>query len=662
LLSELDAERKDQEFLERLHTLRLLPFDPRISDISNPVERSDNLRSEFLRLFSDEGLDLRTTSPAEVAAAVSQRSEKYRRGMLTALYSWRYFLLPVNRNPEADSSSSSTVYHHLSRRTGNADDLVLQDKLYDILAALDADTWRASMRAASQGSGDPDALSHVVSTIDIERQPPEVVLWLSAVIWENDYDHRYRALDLLKQSALYHPRDCFVFATLAEQFFSWHDSAHAAANFERSMIREQTALSEIAPAWIPSLQTLESLPAKQAAARELQRFCFAEALRNQSIAVAIYPRSASLRLKLANYVETNSPEEAFQLIKQTAAEIPCRESLVGLGRELERRGEQEEALRTYKQALEFAPHDKKVLHLLADCYDQLHLQAERLKVLQRLVEAHPESCDAHLRLYYAQKDNGNDEAALPLLLRAAHLFLEEGRRSNLEVMGIGLELFHFGRHDNAYELLRSYLIKRDGLQPAADNSVSWDVDTSDYNLGWSDEARVRQSFRQLFTGLMLNRWTRETGSPFHEQRPAAREVCEFLLQRFPDDPLNLVYLAMCVRDEDPGEAIRLCRQALERLPEQFEAGWAHLEIGDILVAQDRHEEARAEYRRVLEIPRPEGNKSTLFRYAQLLESASASLYQQKEFTDALEAQQACVAVLREVYPEGALCCRRVISS
>lgn len=78
----------------------------------------------------------------------------------------------------------------------------------------------------------------------------------------------------------------------------------------------------------------------------------------------------------------------------------------------------------------------------------------------------------------------------------------------------------------------------------------------------------------------------------------ARAAFEKILDLVPDHTEAMLNVALCIRDNEPLEAIDFLRRAIQLEPDY---ALAHAELGSIYAKQHRYEEAMREYRRAIEL-------------------------------------------------------------
>jgi tetratricopeptide (TPR) repeat protein len=185
LRERLAADARDEEFLTSFHHIRF-SVETQV-DLKNSRFTGD-VMSELSGALRRYGIAVGVTAPAQVAAHL-QRPEPIRRELLAALYECFRWL------PASDAQA--------------------RQWLFDVLGVADNDAWRVGVREAFARQ-DWKALEQLVKAVDVQEQPPAILLYLAA-----SFPRQMRAtrLKLLRRIQAAYPADLWANHGLAMELW-----------------------------------------------------------------------------------------------------------------------------------------------------------------------------------------------------------------------------------------------------------------------------------------------------------------------------------------------------------------------------------------------------------------------------------------------------------
>lgn len=240
-------------------------------------------------------------------------------------------------------------------------------------------------------------------------------------------------------------------------------------------------------------------------------------------------------------------------------------------------------LQHYEAVLETEPENEAAGYYLASALGNSELAAQRVAVLERLVESNPLCSEYSLQLARAYFDDGKPEKALEQVKKS--IGLDPANLQSRTMLG---EFYTSrGLHDRAREVLGAVLAERPDLA-AARRTLQRVYE----NEGWAENAfREAKELYERFPELpwVVVNYAQQCEARGYLRR--ARQLYEQALgEDFTNQTARMSLAAMAVAQDRHADALALLEELQQLKPA---SNWFRLRRIAVLLSQDRHDQAIA---------------------------------------------------------------------
>jgi len=534
-----------EQVAEQLATLRMIAQLQEIRAARLDYFDGEGANREYVRAFTDFGIDADTLSPAEIAARIGRRPATAVR-MAAALDDWAMVRRDLGLYQKQDSATWK--------------------RLLEAARLADSDPWRSQLRQLL-GREELNALRELADTSDITRLPVQSLqLMGNALVFSGDGDNSNSAcVAWLRKAHRQHPGDVYISFDLAFHL----------ANSPSRHSPEVLQFYEAALAARPQSAALHTTVGN--VLFNLGRHD--EGIAAYRRAIDLKPDYAEAHFKLGNaYSHLKQYDKAVSDYSKAIAVKPdFAKAHVYLGSALHAKGELDKAITAFRKAVELDARDAARAHcdLGMELKDQKKLD-EAIAEFRTAIELDPKSAFAHLRLGWALHDQKKLEEAIAEYRKAteldpkdagAHCILIDAMEAQGDLLGA------VAVYEKAIAIMPDLAKKRKPAMVRARYYVhlsQWDKAAAEYaKAGWP---RPLPEDACAYACLFL---VRGDGEGYHS-------FCQQMIQRAADthDPFESFVLARCCAmarksPVDPARAVQWAKQALA----SAERGWYFHVVG-----------------------------------------------------------------------------------